>query len=101
MSLSDILNDNVTLLKKNGKRVEGIKANVQSEVISHLTLNVFGKRPVRTRRSDASVQGVVGAGVSTPGYPINLHFNYPTLKEGMIRLRQCYRHLAMRPKVSL
>lgn len=33
MSLSDILNDNVTLLKKNGKRVEGIKANVQSEVI--------------------------------------------------------------------
>jgi len=33
VSLSDILNDNVTLLKKNGKRVEGIKANVQSEVI--------------------------------------------------------------------
>jgi hypothetical protein len=33
MSLSDIFNDNVTLLKKNGERVEGIKANVQSKMI--------------------------------------------------------------------
>lgn len=33
MTFSDILNDNVTLLKKNGDRVEGIKASVQSKKI--------------------------------------------------------------------
>jgi len=34
----------------------------KQEVIGRLALNVFEKRPVRSRRSDASVQGVVGAG---------------------------------------
>ena len=33
MTFSDMLNDNVTLLKKNGDRVEGIKASVQSKKI--------------------------------------------------------------------
>lgn len=31
MPFSDMVNDNVTLLKKSGKRVEGIKASVQSK----------------------------------------------------------------------
>ncbi len=34
----------------------------KQEVIGRLALNVFEKRPVRNRRSDASVQGVVGTG---------------------------------------
>ena len=33
MSFSDMLNDNVTLLKRNGDRLDGIKASVQSEKI--------------------------------------------------------------------
>ena len=33
MTFSDMLNDNVTLLKKNGDRVEGIKASVQAKKI--------------------------------------------------------------------
>ena len=33
MTFSDMLNDHVTLLKKNGDRVEGIKANVQAKKI--------------------------------------------------------------------
>lgn len=33
MPFSDLLNDNVTLLKKNGERIEGIKASVQSKKI--------------------------------------------------------------------
>lgn len=33
MAFSSMLNDNVTLLKKNGDRVEGIKASVQSNMI--------------------------------------------------------------------
>lgn len=33
MTFSDMLNDNVTLLKKNGDRVEGIKASVQVKKI--------------------------------------------------------------------
>lgn len=33
MTFSDILNDNVTLLKKNGDKVEGIKASVQAKNI--------------------------------------------------------------------
>lgn len=33
MTFSDLLNDNVTLLKKNGDRVDGIKASVQSKKI--------------------------------------------------------------------
>lgn len=33
MTFSDMLNDNVTLMKKNGDRVEGIKASVQSKKI--------------------------------------------------------------------
>nr|WP_205600824.1 hypothetical protein [Halomonas socia] len=33
MTFSDMLNDDVTLLKKNGDRVEGIKASVQGEMI--------------------------------------------------------------------
>lgn len=33
MTFSDILNDSVTLLKKNGNRVDGIKASVQSKKI--------------------------------------------------------------------
>lgn len=33
MPFSDMMNDNVTLLKKNGERVEGIKASVQTKKI--------------------------------------------------------------------
>lgn len=33
MTISDLLNDNVTLLKKNGERIDGIKASVKSKKI--------------------------------------------------------------------
>ena|GEM_PF-4781070 len=39
----------------------------KKEVIGHFTLNISGKRPVRSR-----MQGVVGAGGEIPpGYPIS------------------------------
>jgi hypothetical protein len=50
-------------------RNDGAKSSNQllgkSELIGQLTLKVFGKCPVRSR-----IQGVVGLGLKTSGYPI-------------------------------